>query len=180
MVNKHILYQKYSATVHTDAFFPWLFVFPSIPLKKIANIYKYKALLLSILEWHHIHTICFLSPDIAVATRHRCFFTLVVAGHPYHGCVIIWTVPFLGIWVVSRYCPHVMSRLYVLRYSKYCKVKDYTHFAFWKTLSESALQRLVLFTCHLQSDSAAHPQHLCQRWYSNATLGHCGLPNYIK
>lgn len=34
MVKKHILYQKYDATVHIDAFFPWLFVFPYIPFFK--------------------------------------------------------------------------------------------------------------------------------------------------
>lgn len=34
MVKKYILYQKYNATVHTDAFLPGLCVFPSIPFLK--------------------------------------------------------------------------------------------------------------------------------------------------
>lgn len=156
-------------------FHPYLFL-----KKKIANIYKHKALFLFILEWHHIHTICFLSPDIAEATYHR---------QPFHfsGC---WaSLPWLCHYLVEQYhswafelildIVHVMSHFTCVSTVSIQKWET-THTDFWKALIDSAFQRLVLFTCRLPSDSAAHPQHPCQRWYSDATLGQCGLPNYIK
>lgn len=115
-----------------------------------------------------------------MATYHR---------QPFHfsGC---WaSLPWLCHYLVEQYhswafelildIVHVMSHFTCISTVSIQKWET-THTDFWKALTESALQRLVLFTCHLQSDSAAHPQHPCQRWYSDATLGHCGLPNYIK
>lgn len=72
-----------------------------------------------------------------------------------------WTVPFLGI--VHMSC-HVCACIATVSTEEWKR----TH----TLCCESALQRLVLFTRHLQSDSAAHPQRPCQR--------HWGLPNYIK
>lgn len=115
-----------------------------------------------------------------MATYHR---------QPFHfsGC---WaSLPWLCHYLVEQYhswafellldIVHVMSHFTCISTVSIQKWET-THTDFWKALTKSALQRLVLFTCHLQSDSAAHPQHPCQRWYSDATLGHCGLPNYIK
>lgn len=70
----------------------FLYFHPYLFFKKIANIYK--VLFLFILEWHHIDTICFLSPDTAVATYHR---------QPFHfsGC---WaSLPWLCHYLVEQY-----------------------------------------------------------------------------
>lgn len=65
-------------------FHPYLFL-----KKKIANIYKYKALFLFILGDITYTPFAFYHLILQWPHITDSLFTLVVAGHPYHGCAII-------------------------------------------------------------------------------------------